>query len=177
MKTFFSSNMANGVLKISLFILISKTLIVVKVHPNKVLTKKTPQKRFFMLNFFWVHFLIRSNIHLKSVRKDGFLIPQPTCSKKKSFHPTEESMCTFYVLVKSPKFKQPLNILWRVFKKSLVLCLLYMHYSGVSNNQSSTLYCKIFPIALGKNFKTSLCMPSMRKTASSVSKYFCSCTM
>ncbi len=69
-----------------------------------------PTKSVFWVQLFCVHFLLRSYVHFKNqFKKTDFLTPHSTQSKKKSFHLLAGSACTFYEL-KSPKWKQPLNI-------------------------------------------------------------------
>ncbi len=68
------------------------------------------KNRFLGKTFFWVHFLIWSNVHFwNQYKKTEFLIPHSTYSNKKTFHLIEGSMYTFYEQ-KGPKCKQPLNI-------------------------------------------------------------------
>ena len=54
-----------------------------------------------------------------STKRRIFFIPHSTYSKKKSFHLILGSVCTFYEL-KSPKWKQPLNISENVFYKQVL---------------------------------------------------------
>ncbi len=74
------------------------------------LSKKCTQKMFCQKNFFWMHFLQRSYVHLwNQYEKTDFLMPHSTYSKKKSFHLFEGTM-HFFENWKGQKWKKQLKI-------------------------------------------------------------------
>ncbi len=75
---------------------------------------QVPEKQFFGRHFLGAPITEVKCTFSNLVKKTDVLMPHLTYSKKKSFYIIEESMCTSYEL-KSPKCKQPLNILQNGF--------------------------------------------------------------